>query len=65
MKALDLLKDYEQYGSKRLDDQKEAEESLAQWDRVFAKVGGLKQVEAKFLKDPAVREKLRMALNEP
>ena len=62
LKALDLLKDYEQYGSKRLDDQKEAEESLAQWERVFAKTDGLKKAEDKLLKDVAVRERLRMSL---
>ena len=65
LKALDLLKEYEQYGSKRLDDQKESEESLAQWDRVLAKASGLKTAEAKLLKDPAVRERLRMALDAP
>ena len=64
LKALDLLKEYEQYGSKRLDDEKESAESIAQWERVFAKADRLKAIEAKLLKDASVRGRLQMALTE-
>lgn len=62
LKALDLLKEYQDFGTKRLDDEKEAEASALQWDRVFAKVGDLRKHEEKLLKEPAVRLRLKAAL---
>jgi hypothetical protein len=62
LKALDLLKEYQDFGTKRLDDEKEAEASRLQWERVFAKVGDLRKQEETLLKDPAVRVRLKAAL---
>jgi hypothetical protein len=62
LKALDLLKEYQDFGTKRLDDEKEAEASRLQWERVFAKVGTLKKTEETLLKDPAVRVRLKAAI---
>lgn len=62
LKALDLLKEYQDFGTKRLDDEKEAEASRLQWDRVFAKAVELRKVEDDLLKEPAVRLRLKAAL---
>ena len=62
LKAADLLKEYQDFGTKRLDDEKEAEASALQWDRVFAKVTDLRKHEEKLLKDPSVRVRLKAAL---
>lgn len=58
LKAFDLLKEYEDWGTKRLDDEKEAEASRAQWLRVFETVEDLRVHEASLLKDPAVQKRL-------
>ena len=62
LKAADLLKEYQDFGTKRLDDEKEAASSAAQWDRVFVRVAELKKAEEKLLKDPDVRVRLKAAL---
>lgn len=60
--ALKLLKDYEDYGRERIDDEKEAAESLAQWDRVLEKVDGLRKAESSLLRETTVRVSLAKAL---
>lgn len=60
--ALKLLKDYEDYGRERIDDEKESAESLAQWDRILSKVDGLQRAEAVLLRDNSVRVRLAKAL---
>ena len=62
LKALDLLKEYQDFGTKRLDDEKEAEQSRLQWDRVFDRTKDLKRQEDELLKDPSVRVRLKEAL---
>ena len=58
LKALDLLKQYEDYGTTRFDDEREAEQSRLQWERVFEKVEALKETEHRLLKSVAVRNHL-------
>jgi hypothetical protein len=62
LKGLDLLKEYEAYGSDRLDDEREVEESKKQWDRVFSKMRGIREVEEYVLKDKSARRRLESLL---
>lgn len=62
IKGLDLLKEYEAFGSDRLDDEREAEASLLQWDRVLAKVAGLHKAEESLLRERSVRRRLETLL---
>lgn len=58
MKALDLLKEYEDFGTKRIDDEKEAEASRLQWERVLAETADLREQEKLLIKDPVVQMRL-------
>ena len=63
VKALDLLKEYEDYGTKRLDDEREVEQSILQWERVLREVDGLRSAEKALIqKQPAVAQRLKELL---
>lgn len=58
IKALALYKEYQQFGSSMLDDEKEVEAHNAQWDRVLKRVGELTAAEERLLRHPGVRVRL-------
>ena len=65
LKALDLLKEYEQYeGAGKFDDQFERQKHLEQWERAMERARDLRVLEKKLLKDHAVRQDLLRALEE-
>lgn len=65
LKALDLLKEYEQYeGAAKFDDQIERQKHIEQFERAIERAKELRAIEKKLLKDHATRQDLYRALKE-